>query len=303
MYKQKIISIVSITFLFLFVSCSTERLDSQDEFNSYDSPNQYLNNKKEAEQVFVIDTNGTGPIVGNDSTLIWISKHILEFPNGDEVEWPFTVKLIELYTAKEMIYYQMPTVSQGKIMESGGEIMVRAFKENSQGIVKELKLKEDRNLRIDMPSDSTRGFMNVYYGYNETDWTTSSAVVGGNPADDFFSETAIGYRANIGKLGWVNCGRLIQGHNDISFTSETDHLDNVAFFTYLPKYNSVVKAQGLNCGGIPDSSYVKVIAIAINSDQELYHKHLESTIYADGSFEIVLEPISDLGLSELLFNF
>jgi len=310
MNKQKIFLVIGSTFLFLFIffisSCSTERIDSQDEFNSYESPNQYLNSKKEGEQVFVIDTNGTGPIVGQDSTLIWISKHILEFPNGDEVEWPYTVKLIELYTAQEMIYYQMPTVSQGKIMETGGEIRVRAFKENSQGIVKELRLKEDRTLRIDMPSDSTVENMNVFYGYDSNgapNWTTSSAAVGGNPADDFFSTTLIGYRANIGKLGWINCGKTMQGHNDISFTSETDHLENVAFFTYLPEYNSVLKAQNLSSGGIPDSTKVKIIGIAVNADNELFNSYIESTINSDGSFNIIMQATTDLELSELLFSF
>ena len=307
MYNQKIFLFISTAFIFLFISllssCSTERIDSQDEFNSYESPDEYLNSKKESEQVFVIDTYGTGPIVGKDSTLIWISKHILEFPNGDEVKWPYTVKLIELYTASEMIYYQMPTVSQGRIMETDGEVRIRAFKENTQGIVEELRLKDKRTLRIDMPCDSTRGMMNVFYGFEETNWTTSSDLVGGNTADDFFTETTLGYRANIGKLGWINCGRTLQGNNDIDFTSETDHLDNVAFFTYLPKYNTVLKAKDLSSGGIPDSTDVKIIGIAVNSDKELHHTYLQSKIYSDGSFNIVLEPISDIELSELLYSF
>jgi len=309
MIKQILLStIVFVFFSFLVIntsSCSKERVESQDELNSYEPIDDYLNEKKEDEQEFVIDTSGTGPIIGHDSTQIWISKELLMFPDSSDVDWPFTVKLVELYSAKEMIYYQMPTVSQGKIMETDGEIRVRAFKQDSTGVWQELLLKVDRTLRVDMPSDSIRENMEVFYGSGtdeNPDWTTNVTSLGGNSGDLEFFSTSTGYMAHIGKLGWINCGKTHLGSNDLTFTSATDHLENTGIFTYIPKYQSVLQARDLHSGGIPDSSDVKIVVMARNSSNELYSSYLQSTINSDGSVPIILEPISDAQLTSILDN-
>ena len=85
----------------LFSSCKKDRIESQEkQINDYQSMNNYFDTKKQHEQEFIIDTAGTGPIVGNQGTKIYVSKDLLMFPNGDSVHWPYTVKLIELYTPK-----------------------------------------------------------------------------------------------------------------------------------------------------------------------------------------------------------
>ena len=74
-----IITFALISGLLLF-SCSKDRIEERDELNEYQSPNAYLDSKKQPEQDFLIDTNGTGPIVGNQGTLIWGSKNCLMLP-------------------------------------------------------------------------------------------------------------------------------------------------------------------------------------------------------------------------------
>jgi len=308
MTKQLIIITLGIgLFLFSlsFSSCSKERLESQDELNSYEPIDDYLNEKKQDEQEFVIDTSGTAPIVGNQGTKIWIAKNLLMFPDSSDVEWPFTVKLVELYTPKDMIYYQMPTVASGNILETEGEVRVRAFKVDDDGIEQELLLKPNRNYALEMPSDSIRDNLKVYYGYetnSHSNWTVNVTSIGGNLGDDYFSPTANGHRANIGKLGWINCGNSHQGFNNITFTSETDHLENVGIFTYDSKYKSVTQARNMITDEFPDSLDIKIILIARNSSNELYHSYLQSTITGSGSINITLEPISDADLTSILDN-
>lgn len=304
--KTKAIQLFLITFgfsLLIFSSCSRERIDSQDELNSYESIDDYLNDKKQDEQEFEITEDGTGPITGNQGTNIWIAKELLMFPDSSDVEWPFTIKLVELYTPKDMIYYQMPTVASGDILETEGEVRIRAFKVDDNGVEQELLLKPNKTYSVEMPSDSIRDNLKVYYGYESssfTNWTDNVELVNGNPADSYFSTTTIGHRANIGKLGWINCGTNHQGFYSITFTSETDHLDNVGIFTYVPKYKSVIQARSLLTDEMPDSSEVKIILIARNSSNELYHSYLQSTMTGTGTIDITLEPISDANLTAIL---
>ena len=116
----------------IIFSCSKERIQPQTELNAYNSPNSYLDTKQESEQEFTIDSAGTGPIIGNQGTKIWTGKPCLQMPNGDTVIYPFKIKLVELYSPKQMIYYRMQTVASGNILETDGEIRLRAFKNNTE---------------------------------------------------------------------------------------------------------------------------------------------------------------------------
>ena len=158
----------SSLFIFAFVllasviysGCSKERIDTR-SLNKYNSPNTYLDSKKESEQEFTITADSGGPIIGNQGTKLYGSRQCLQFPNGDTVALPYTIKLVELYGAKQMIYYQMPTVAGGTILKTDGEIRYRAFKNNTEliSLIDDLNL-IDRdmqmiaNLMIDCSGDS-----------------------------------------------------------------------------------------------------------------------------------------------------
>lgn len=295
------IGMVSISLL----SCSRERIEPTQELNSYESINDYMDTKKQEEQVFKIDTSGTGPIQGNQGTKIWIAKELLMFPDSTDVEWPFTVKLVELYTPKDMIYYRMPTVAQGDILETEGEVRIRAFKADANGVVQELLLKPNRVFPIEMPSDSIRGNLKVYYGFQNGsyyDWTTNVTSIGGNASDLYFSATATGHSANIGKLGWVNCGAPHQGFHSLNFTSQTDELGHVGLFTFLPQTKALVQAYNQITDQMPDSVQIKVLALAINASNELFYTYKYATLTSSGTIDITLEPISENELTSILDN-
>ncbi len=308
MKKILVVSLLVSSVLVLVLnlsSCSRERIEPTPQLNSYESVSTYFDTKKVDEQEFVIDTSGVAPIVGHDSTKIWISKDLLMFPDSSDVEWPFTVKLIELYSAKDMIYYQMPTVAGVKVLEAEGEIWVRAYKADASGVMQELLLKPNKTFAIEMPSDSTRNDMKVYYGNDVatyTDWTTNVTSIGGNSGDLYFTATIDGHLANIGKLGWVNCGKEHLGFNSLTFSSEDDDLTNVGLFIYLPKYKSLIQAYNLSTAGIQDSTDAKIIAIAINSSNQLFYTEISSIIVASGTVPITLQAISDADLTAVLDN-
>jgi len=287
--------------LMLF-SCSKDRIEDRDELNEYQSPNAYLDSKKQPEQDFLIDTNGTGPIVGNQGTLIWGSKNCLQLPNGDTIAFPFNVKLVELYTPKDMIYYRMPTVSSSRILETEGEIRLRAFKDGT-----ELSLRAGCAYKVTMPDSAPQmDYMRVFYGIENgsiVDWTDDLGSLGVTQLQNpFWESDSIGYTALIERLGWINCDRLAGTASGatLTFTSEVDDLTNVAIFAYLPATKTVMQAYNQSMGIIPNGTFTKIIAIAQDAGGNLFSFYNELTVNNSQAVDVTLSQTSDASLTSLL---
>ena len=284
----------------LFSSCSRDRIER--DLNAYESPNAYLDLKKQDEQVFVIDTAGEGPIIGNQGTTIWGSIDCLQLPGGAGVDYPFIVKLVELYTPKDMIYYRMPTVAAGMPLETAGEVRLRAEKDGQ-----ELSLSQPCAFKVSMPNASPAlNYMNVYYG-NENgdvvDWTTDLGVWGiTQTQNSVFDVDTIGYTAFIEKLGWINADRSVatSGTYSITFDSEEDDLSNVLFFAYLPDTKTLLQSNEGVISGIPAGASAKIVAIAVNTSGDLFHFNQELTVNGNLTVMVIMTEISDPDLTTLL---
>lgn len=299
--KKSVLFLVSIMGLVVIWSaCSRDRIE--EDLNEYESPNTYLDSKKQDEQVFVIDSAGTGPIIGNQGTAIWGGIDCLRLPNGDTIDYPFVVKLVELYSAKDMIYYQMPTVGQGTALESAGEIRLRAEKDGQP-----LSLAEPCAFKVSMPNlIPQQNYMSVFYG-NESvspvDWRTDLSYWGITALQSgIFDVDTIGYTAYIEKLGWINVDRAVVSSTTrtITFDSEVDDLTNVAMFIYLPETHTLMQAQNGVVQGIPNGAQAKIVAIAVNGSGTLFHYYDELSVSSNQTVMIEMSAIGDPDLTNIL---
>lgn len=309
MKKVSTVSKISIaSFLFLsatfYYGCKKDRIEQQ-TLNTYDSSDSYLDSKKPEEQEFTIDTTGTGPITGNQGTKIWVGKPCLMYPNGDSVYYPFTIKLVELYKPKDMIYYQMPTMASGNILRTDGEIRLRAFKGAT-----ELVLRPDPCFsQVEMKNSNPRNDMGVFYGFEASglpDWTDNLKSLGSfSKSDSLFTPTGYGYTAAIGRLGWINCDKFANStpSSTLTFESTVDDLTNVKFFIYFPATKTVMQVYNTTSFNIPNGSDVKIIGIAYKSGtSDLYHFYEELTVNSSSSVDVEMTAISDADLTALLTN-
>lgn len=305
MKKVSTISKISIALMFVsavgYYGCKKDRIEQQ-TLNTYDSPDSYLDSKKPQEQEFQIDSTGSGPLTGNQGTHIWGGKQCLMFPNGDSVTYPFTIKLVELYKPKDMIYYRMPTVASGNILRTDGEIRLRAFKGAT-----ELVLKPNPCFaQIEMPNKAPRTGMRVFYGFETAghpDWTDKPADLGTpSSLSPVFTTTVYGYQAPIARLGWINCDSLANStsSSSLAFESTVDDLTNVRFFIYIPKTKTVMQVYDLaNSGNIPNGADIKIIGIALKGS-DLYHFYKTMTVNSSDKIDVEMKAISDADLTALL---
>ncbi len=292
---------VAATVGIIFTACKKDRIEEDRSLNEYSSPNSYLDSKKQAEQEFIITADSGGPIVGNQFTTIWGGRQCLMFPNGDTVAFPYTVKLVELYTPKDMIYYQMPTVASDTILETDGEIRVRAFKDGT-----ELVLVPGCSWAIKMPNTAPKNYMRTFYGFptsNYVNWTDNPSSLGVTTSfNPVFTTATDGYLNSIVKLGWVNCGitRGSSNNHHLSFASTTDNLTNVAIFVYFPTTKTVMQVFGSMSGSIPDGSPVKIIAIAVDGSGTLFSFNQNLTMTSSTAVEVTMTATTDANLTALL---
>lgn len=275
-----IIAIISA----LTFSCSKERIEP--DKNSYADLSPYLDSHKRIEEEFIITGPSQDTIIGQLGTRIYGSKDCLRFQNGDTVGYPFTIKLIELYTPDQMIYYQMSSIASGDVMDTEGIIKITAYKDSE-----ELVLSPSCPVGFEMPNDSPTSNKSIFIG--GPSWTDTSVAA---------SATSYGYLGYTNTLGWDNCANAVNstGGHTLSFSSETDELGNVGIFLYFPATGAIMEVNSLATSGIPDGQQVEIICLAINSANSMYWYTETRTVTASATIDIELVATTDGAITSYL---
>ena len=162
-----------------------------------------LQKRSVQSQLFSSDSLN-GQIVGKGGTVIDVDKSALETVSGKPVTGDVIVELKELLDKSAFITAEAPTVSDGKLLVSGGAYFI-GMKCNGE----ELKLRPGRKLNIHLPKAGDG--MSLFYGQRD-----GNGVVNWKPANKELTRTpqtdvTTGFRASDGKNYWLaNC--QVRGH-------------------------------------------------------------------------------------------
>ena len=275
------------------ISCSKERLeDETPSLNSYTETSNYLASKKQQEQVYTVDSPATGPIIAQQGTQMWPHKEIFMFPNGDDVHYPFEIRIIEIYKPIDMVYSQMPTVSDGKLLITGGEIRVKAFKDGQ-----ELVLRPMASIRLDFPTNSADNNMRVFYGQE------SGSVVNWIEPNDSVQVTSSFYQVYSHRMNWINCDYFADYSGTLSsfnLTSTTEDITTLAKFIYFDGLHSMMQIYSMPSAMVLVGEDIKVIFIGKNSAGELFHYYSDTIVTTNNNYEVSLTQISEADLDALL---
>jgi hypothetical protein len=282
------IATIAVTTLFAY-SCKKDRIEEPESLNEYEPVNSYLDTKKQQEQEFVITEPSNDTITGNQGTKIMGAKNCLRDANGDTIDYPFSIYLVELYKPKDMIYWEMPTVSAGKILETDGEIRIRAT-ENG------LDLNLVCPFTFWMPNSTPNSSMTIFKGNDNgtfVDWVNTATP---------FTIIPYGYSGTTSTFGWLNADLEVGNGtgNTLAFTSSTDNLQNVGIYIYFTGTNGVMQVYNMSSGAIPNGSSVKIVLIGLNSSGQLFTYTESRTVNGNALIDVELVQTSDANLTSYL---
>lgn len=308
--QKRILQPIAITLFLssLFFSCSKQRTE-EPELNQYSHPQKFMYDNRPEEQTFILTGDSAGPIIGNQGTHLWMDSTIFMFQDGSDVPYPIVIKLIELYTPKDIMLYEMPTVGQSIPLGNDGEIRVRALKD---GV--ELLLKPNKVFPVRMPADSPNPLMSLWYGKpvdTITDWYDLPSAVSGNAGIDALELVQAlpdsgYYNALSPVLGWLGMDFLYgwnSGNVTVNLASSTDDLTGVVKYIYIPAVSSVVQLYSNTSITLPAGVPMKLVCFAQNQAGAMYSFMQDLNLSAGSTtVEVTMSAISDDALIDALEN-
>ena len=126
-------------------------------------------------QPFTAKSNEVISITGKEGTVIRIPKNALVKSNGKYAIGKIDIELQEFYKKSDILKANLHTMSEGKMLESGGMIYIKATAKGET-----LQLKKGAEMDISFASKNKPDNMKVFYGYpkkdKSIDWNTNSEL-------------------------------------------------------------------------------------------------------------------------------
>lgn len=257
----------------------------------------------------IINSAADLPMIGKKGTKVWAYNYNCLYQNDALVSYPFEIELIELFSPKDMILNKMPTVSDDRMLVTGGEIKLTITKDG-----KPLKSSTRLPIQITIPSANPDPAMVLFYGEQNqgtdiVNWKTSSAItviqrdttVIQLPKDSVIekeSEIFPGkslYTLFPKQIGWINCDKFYDftgAKTKINFTSTVD-LAKIYKFLYFDDLKSVINVYGNTSLDVPVGKHVKVICFSITKEKVLYTFTKELNVEAGQTIAIELKETSE----------
>lgn len=174
MHKLTVIFLLSI---FALTSCNRQQQTDESEITSKvesDKVNNFLKKFEEPSQTFKVETNKHILIKCNQGTNIVIDPLDLEKENGQPVGKIIDIEVKELFNQQQFVKAGIQTVSDGRLLVSGGALYINLTSDGQK-----LKLKEGKSYSVQLPKISEEE-MGLYYGQfdstNNINWKQASQL-------------------------------------------------------------------------------------------------------------------------------
>jgi hypothetical protein len=241
-------------------------------------PNQ-LSAFLEKPQVFMINPEKDTTVVGAKGTSIFIHANCLTSENGELLRGTVKLELKELYSKKEMILSNKPTVSNGKLLESNGEIFLNGTS-NGKNLI--INCEEGISVTLATPVISD---MEMWLGTiddkGNMNWQKDSAVaaVSIDPESNWnrelnyedYNSTVNNFLFTTKKFGWINCDRFATDTTEkvemyIQLKNSFPKEYQTYVYVLFPDMNSVLplySGDGENYSAtVPSGKEIKIICVS-----------------------------------------
>jgi len=235
-------------------------------------------------QTFSFDKTEKVSFQGKNGTQIIID--LKDLTGNKVISGPITFELVEYYSVADMVLSNLSTTSDGKLLETGGMINIKAYSDGN-----ELALKEGKELEIEFPTLENEK-MQLFYGRMEDDkmnWVPKTekleiskagmsfpqssfdespespydsitnavlnSLIGSDTkwsvGDSSVSDSdAVAQRTVLksSKLGWINCDRFLDFNSLTTIKINYAESYNPVAFLVFKEINSIMPANYLDIG-------------------------------------------------------
>lgn len=257
------------------------------------------------------------PFYAKNGTKIWVTADDLYFPNGTKATYPFDLEVLELLTPQDMILHDKPTVSNGALLTTGGELYIKATKNNQELNINNYY----NNAVIQMPSQnivsdmalfngsiSPTGFINwqidnkerPQQGIPQNRILIMQDSSRNNPKDSIAKKNYVIFPTS---LGWINVDKFYQYtgvKTKLTLSSAYPALENIQIFLFFPNIKSIMRVYGNVSGEIPVGETLKIISVAVTTDEKIFLFTKDVTITDGEIIDIKLVPTTQQELNSYL---
>jgi hypothetical protein len=201
----------------------------------------FYNANRSSVQSFAVNNSSGGVSTTSQGVKIYFPPNGFVTESGSSVTGNVDVSIKEILTPQEMILNNMPSMSGGMPLESGGEFQIKVSK-NGQP----LKLSAGNFLKIEIPKKPAISMsgMQVFNGVSDaqgnTDWRLNN-----NPGNFVVGDSTLFAYSSLfcDNINWINCDKFYN-EPTVTFTVYPNNApsnDSTNVFVHLTGRNTVVK--------------------------------------------------------------
>lgn len=262
------------------------------------------------ENCFTINPLKDDSIYAPEGTVLRFKPHTFEYLNGEEVKDEIMICIREYYSLSDIIINDLATISNKRMLETGGMLYISA---TCKGY--ELRVKQGRSYTISMPAREVLPRMKLFTGEQKggiVDWKETDIrnipSVAAVPVDTYPDYEGEGYYEqwpgdnelynevpmneaeyvfSSTRLNWINCDRFPEENERTDLLVKVDTSMNLAVRVVFKNIRSVMPAyfsgvDAVRVDNIPVGEYATIIGYSMDDKKNLYMAYKDIRIQKNG---------------------
>ena len=233
-------------------------------------------------QTCTIDAATWNSIEGAEGTRVFIPANSFQDASGTPVSGSVEIKMVEILTLADAILTNKPTISNGSLLTTGGELNINAYQGGDV-----LGLTPGANITFTVPTTTPDNNMGLFLGTPgsnvDVNWVpsdslgvTDSVIVAGDTTGSGGWSDYYWFDITGDSLGWINCDYFYGDPNpmtDLSIIPNSGHDEtNTMVWIHVASANSVAPTwwdmtDSFDFNSIPETTNVTIVAISEISGQ------------------------------------
>ncbi len=270
---------VIVLFGLLIQSCKKDRITG-DKFESMDA--FFETNKVEEQEFIITSEDSTIPIIGNQGTELFVGRRLFKFlDRNDAIELPYSIKLVELYTCKDALMYQVSSSTTTNPLENKGQIRVRACKSGE-----ELELISGNYFVSNFSSTVSSSDFNAYQEKVSSSFV-NSWLLATDGSTVSVSDAKYSYKTFA--LGWLSPAKLktSTGVTAVTFEVEGSGGESITLAICFDDFHGPISGKNLELKNVPIGEKVTVLGMA--QDQNGKFRLHKSSVTITASMVVKLD--------------